>query len=270
MLEGIWALSVTFLFIAALYFAARLIIFKSPEKKFGRKALASLSGAFAVLVTLPTNEEATPWGVIIFLWGLFAWCVYRVFQSPKPISEKVAGENTLAEITANEAVETHLVYKNRFNEVKPYTVHILETTSAAYEVLDLNAGYEKTFNKENLLGTFPTFEQASTFARNEQKKYSVHVPKKIGANFGSPENKMEICFTGFKRADKEQLIALAERTGFHVRTSVVKRLSALICGYNAGPKKVELAKKYGVTIVEGKEAALDFLGTGEISTTSEM
>jgi len=264
MIEGIWALSVTFLFIAALYFAARLIIFKAPKKKFGRKALASLSGAFAVLVMLPTNEEATPWGLIIFLWGLFAWCVYKVFQHPKSIPEKVVREKLPAIIDHNEAVETYLVYKNRFNEVKPYEVHILETTSSTYEVLDLNAGYEKTFNKDNLLGTFPTFEQATSFARNEQKKYSVHVPKKIGANFGNPENKMEICFTGFKKADKAQLIAIAERAGFHVRTSVVKRLSALICGYNAGPKKVELAKKFGITIIEGKEAALDFLGTGEM------
>ncbi len=68
----------------------------------------------------------------------------------------------------------------------------------------------------------------------------------------------QICFTGFRYADKQQLKELAKSHNWIVRESVTKRLNFLCCGYNAGRKKLERAKaQHVITIdVEQFEQAL--------------
>lgn len=74
---------------------------------------------------------------------------------------------------------------------------------------------------------------------------------------------VEICFTGFKKVDKERLAATAEDRGLFVVTTVRKNLEFLCCGYNAGPKKIEKARNQGAFILSEKQF-LALMETGEL------
>lgn len=81
----------------------------------------------------------------------------------------------------------------------------------------------------------------------------------------------EICFTGFKAQDKNNLTKIAESNGMIVRSNVTTQLSILCCGYNAGPAKVERARHQGVMVLSESQFH-SLIETGEIpvdqSTTS--
>ena len=157
-----------------------------------------------------------------------------------------------------------LVYKNRFDEVKPYEVEILISHGDTLEVLDINAAKDKTFLKDNILGEYSSFVEAERQSIRKQKHYKIRTPVKMGANMGNPSSKAELCFTGFRKAEKIELISLAENKGFFIRSDVSGGLTALICGENPGPSKMKRAVNNGAAIVKGKTAFLRFLETGEI------
>ncbi|MGR3220241.1 MAG: hypothetical protein ACUZ8H_10550 [Candidatus Anammoxibacter sp.] len=75
--------------------------------------------------------------------------------------------------------------------------------------------------------------------------------------------KPEICFTGFKKIDKERLSKDAELAGIFLRDSVTKNLEFLCCGDNAGPKKIEKSRHQGAIILNEKQF-IEMLETGEI------
>lgn len=79
------------------------------------------------------------------------------------------------------------------------------------------------------------------------------------------EKLIEICFTGFTPADKNELIKIAEENNFHVAQSVTTNLNFLCCGDNAGPSKMEKAKKQNVQILT-KNEFVNLIETGEMPT----
>ena len=74
---------------------------------------------------------------------------------------------------------------------------------------------------------------------------------------------MDICFTGFKKVDKDELITLAKEHDMSVRGEVTKHLDILCYGYNAGPKKLEKAMAQGVMILN-KTQLESMIETGEV------
>lgn len=86
--------------------------------------------------------------------------------------------------------------------------------------------------------------------------------------YGLPKPKrnerLQICFTGFGASQKEQLADRARSSNLRVVRSVTKSLSLLVCGSNAGPKKIEKAGAQGVVLLEASEFEA-FLETGEIA-----
>ncbi len=74
---------------------------------------------------------------------------------------------------------------------------------------------------------------------------------------------LDVCFTGFKSEDKNRLKKLAENVGLIIRSSVTRSLNFLCCGYNAGPKKIEKARKQNVIVIN-EEQFMQFVGNGEI------
>ncbi|MCF6257692.1 MAG: hypothetical protein L3K25_15580 [Gammaproteobacteria bacterium] len=73
----------------------------------------------------------------------------------------------------------------------------------------------------------------------------------------------EVCFTGFKKPDKDRLIQIAESANMFIRSSVTVNLNYLCCGYNAGPKKIETSRHQG-TVVLSEKQFLNLIETGEI------
>lgn len=76
-------------------------------------------------------------------------------------------------------------------------------------------------------------------------------------------DKPEICFTGFKKEIKLNLVEMAETSGMFVRGSVTKNLVYLCCGGNAGPQKIEDSRHQGSIIINESQFS-ELLETGEI------
>ena len=72
-----------------------------------------------------------------------------------------------------------------------------------------------------------------------------------------------VCFTGFPKDEKAELIKYANENGLFIRKSVTKDLGLLVCGKTAGWKKLEIANKLNVPRVIGTEGFYNFLETGE-------
>lgn len=73
----------------------------------------------------------------------------------------------------------------------------------------------------------------------------------------------DVCFTGFKSIDKDRLTQVADENDVAVRKSVTLGLNFLVCGSNAGPKKVEKARSQNVIALSEIEF-IQLIETGEI------
>ncbi|EGT9725372.1 BRCT domain-containing protein [Salmonella enterica] len=58
-----------------------------------------------------------------------------------------------------------------------------------------------------------------------------------------------ICFTGFDKTKKSELIQIAKDRGFVVKNNVTVGLAYLCCGEHAGPKKISKAKAIGAVLI---------------------
>mgnify|MGYP002529853577 CR=1 FL=1 len=166
----------------------------------------------------------------------------------------------------------HLIYKNRFNEVKAYSVNVIAENDEYLDVFDRDADRIKTFKQSNILSRENTFEEASDKAETLQNDYQ-RIERKISSgkrmpsrdNWANRENKFEVCFTGFAKDEKAELIRFAKENELFIRTAVSKNLGLLVCGKSAGWKKLEVANKLNVPRVIGAEGFYTFLETGEFS-----
>ena len=78
------------------------------------------------------------------------------------------------------------------------------------------------------------------------------------------DGKLEICFTGFKKSVKTQMVEMAKTGNLFVRSSVSKNLDILVCGENVGWAKLKKASEMNVALVYGFDGFSRFLLTGEI------
>ena len=88
--------------------------------------------------------------------------------------------------------------------------------------------------------------------------YKHYPPKK-----DPDKNKPQICFTGFRPAEKEQLFEYANNNGMKIVKSVTNKLSFLCIGENAGPSKIQKATEQKVIIMDDQQF-LKMLKTGEL------
>jgi NAD-dependent DNA ligase len=76
---------------------------------------------------------------------------------------------------------------------------------------------------------------------------------KASSNRRPKDDRHQVCFTGFGATDKDSLGALAESSHLNVVTSVTKDLHFLVAGDNAGPAKLEKARRQGTTVMSKAE-----------------
>jgi NAD-dependent DNA ligase len=67
------------------------------------------------------------------------------------------------------------------------------------------------------------------------------------------DTRQTVCFTGFTASEKDALIKIAESRTLRVVQSVTTDLQFLVCGPNAGPKKLEKATAQGVAIMSEED-----------------
>ena len=156
-----------------------------------------------------------------------------------------------------------LVYLNRFNEVKPLEVEVIEQGDEYIDAKDLREEKVKTLKVSGVLSNHSSFDEAGAEASSQQSNYEIIPRNKTGKVFANPDKKFEVCFTGFSKAEKQELIQLAKDKDIFVRTDVSTNLGLLVCGANAGWSKLKKANKMGVPRVVGLEGFNNFLETGE-------
>ena len=160
-------------------------------------------------------------------------------------------------------MEKFVVYINRFNEVKPYKIKIIFEVGENADVRDLIENKNKTFKRSNILSKHKNFEDAVKEALKIQKLHKIIPRNNTDKKFANPDKKLEVCFTGFSKKDKENLIELAKKNDLFVRTEVTKKLGLLVCGDNAGPSKIKKASEMNIPKVFGEVGFNDYLVSGE-------
>ncbi len=81
------------------------------------------------------------------------------------------------------------------------------------------------------------------------------------------DNRLQVCFTGFGKSKKEELINIARDNRLKVVASVTKKLDYLVGGDNAGPKKIEKAEAQGVQFLNELQFA-NLIETGETPSST--
>ena len=159
---------------------------------------------------------------------------------------------------------SYLVYKNRFNEVKPYAVLIIEESEKFLTVYDFSEEKVKTFKPEWVLDSTPSLSEAFATSERIQEKYEIIPRNKTGRHFANTEKYLEVCFTGFPKAEKERLTQLAKDNDLFVRTGIAQTLGLLVCGETSGWAKLKKASELHIPKVYGAEGFEKFLETGEV------
>ncbi len=161
------------------------------------------------------------------------------------------------------------IYKDSKNKVSVFMIDVLRDEENYLPGFDLKEeGKYKLFKKSRVIKYVEDFEKAESEAKEIQKKFEIIVPGFSTGNYKrnlNKEGKFEVCFTGFSAKDKKRLIEKAESENMLVRGSVTSNLGLLVCGQNAGEKKIEKAEQKGIPKVIAEEGFLNFLETGEIN-----
>ena len=162
-------------------------------------------------------------------------------------------------------MEKYVVYKNRFNEVKPYWIRVDGENEQELSVFDLTVKKRKTFKISQVLHESSNMEEAENAAQMEQSKVKI-IPRGTGTKRPVNHlNKLEVCFTGFASSDKKEMELRAVDNEMFVRSSVTKNLGLLVCGDNAGPAKIKKAMSNNISCIYGIEGFEMFIETGLVS-----
>ncbi|HGT9291347.1 TPA: hypothetical protein ACM21U_004053 [Enterobacter kobei] len=155
--------------------------------------------------------------------------------------------------------EMHFVYINANARIGAHSISNVSHSDSHIQGICQSAHSIRTFRKDRILQEFSSADEAQLSCQSLLPENYLHLTKVI-----KPKTlTFDVCFTGFKKSDKERLIEVAEANSLTVRSSVTQNLQMLCCGYNAGPSKVNAARMKG-TIVIDEESFVHFIETGEI------
>ncbi len=155
--------------------------------------------------------------------------------------------------------EMHFVYINANARIGVHSVSSISHSENHIQGICNKTHTIKTFRKDRILAQFDSAEQAIQSSASFLPEKYTHLVKMTKPR----KLTFDVCFTGFKKADKERLVETALAHDLMVRSSVTQNLQMLCCGYNAGPSKVTAARMKGVIIIDEVDFT-QFLETGEI------
>ncbi len=158
-----------------------------------------------------------------------------------------------------------IIYKNASNIVSVREIEVIHEDETYIDALCHTSNQIKTFRRDRILEEIVDIESQLTKDKvaQYQRQYEI-ISHASHERWMNRQGKPEICFTGFKSKEKEELIRHAEENGFFVRTGISSGLSFLVCGATAGPSKVKDARTQGVLLLN-KDSYLHLAATGEIT-----
>ncbi|MFJ1231391.1 BRCT domain-containing protein [Yersinia proxima] len=160
--------------------------------------------------------------------------------------------------------EAFFVYVNSKGEVSPHHIAKFVHKDDYFQGYSIDKRSYRTFRKDRVLEMFDDKSQlpplVSTSHDGETFNSKLLNDSK---NKVAKVSKIEICFTGFNKEEKDRLTELAKNNGLDVKSGVTSKLYFLCCGENAGPRKIELANGKGVFLITSEQFE-HFIETGEI------
>ena len=166
-------------------------------------------------------------------------------------------KNELEKSSVDQAKVVGFEYCNSQGEIKD--VHLIGWRESGRYLLGrcLEDGKFKTYRIDRIR---KYFENVSDFLKNPVQ----FPPPKLKKTSASSEPQgLQVCFTGYKSDDKKLLERKAQESGLSVVQSVTKNLKFLVCGANAGPKKIEDARDRAVYILSTAQFE-SLIETGEL------
>lgn len=149
------------------------------------------------------------------------------------------------------------IYQDAKGNITARKVSDVTTSDLYIQAYCHSAKALRTFRKDRVLEYFDSLDSLDDRLIHHLANPPIAPPQK------PKDTRLDVCFTGFKKDDKERLTALALDAGMVVRKGVTKSLSFLCGGYNAGPSKMEQARQQGVVVLDEAQF-IGLLETGEI------
>lgn len=150
------------------------------------------------------------------------------------------------------------IYINAKKVINAYSIYQVSESELHLQGICCRSNSLRTFRKDRVLKECSSLDEAISLLSEypvSEHEFLVSKPKKASL--------FEVCFTGFKKDDKERLTSVAIENKMSVRSSVTQNLQVLCCGYNAGPTKVSAARMKGIVILD-EEQFVNLVATGEL------
>ncbi len=162
--------------------------------------------------------------------------------------------------------EVSFTYKNSKDEVADRTVENIHATSNYFAGFCLKAREHRTFRYDNIIGDVRVDGGLTVEAWRKLMGFNEAIIPKRAPGTPRPQLKIEVCFTGFGEKRGSALKALAKENNMLVRSKVTMALHYLVCGWNAGPKKREMAQKIEGCMAINEVEFLEMVDTGLLPT----
>jgi hypothetical protein len=168
----------------------------------------------------------------------------------------MANENVLEELSADQSKVVGFEYCNSQGEIKD--VHLIGWRESGCYLLGrcLEDGKFKTYRIDRIKRYF---SDVSVVLQNPVQL----PPPKLKSSSLDKADGLQVCFTGFTADQKKVFEEQAITAGLAVVQSVTKNLKFLVCGANAGPKKIEQARDRSIYILSSAQFGL-LIETGEL------
>ncbi|MBR0573368.1 MULTISPECIES: WYL domain-containing protein [Pasteurellaceae] len=181
--------------------------------------------------------------------------IFEPKPEPKPeiIKEPKKVKTVLKQSTINRDV-IEFDYVDYHGNPTRRKVRVREVDETYLEGYDLNRRDTRTFKIERIGDEIIELETGLISTKEDWLRDNYDIELDDYLNYEYKEPTLEVCFTGFKKADREGLELDTELTGeFIIRKSVTQNLDILVCGSNAGPTKKAQAERQGAIIYSEEE-----------------
>ena len=191
-----------------------------------------------------------------------------------PMAKFKSAQSEYASLDQNESSKKSIVHGDRLDvisfdyvdaegEFSSRRVKVTMVGQWQFEGVDLEKHATRTFRHDRVVGDVTSeltgeVLAAKDWAADARQNSSSNQSQKVQDDEDEVIDDddaahIEICFTGFTKADKLRLEGMAYLADMQVRQSVTKGLTHLCMGKTAGPKKIDQAVEVGAELIDEAE-----------------
>ncbi|HFW3088277.1 TPA: hypothetical protein ACIBE3_001793 [Salmonella enterica subsp. enterica serovar Reading] len=157
--------------------------------------------------------------------------------------------------------EAFFHYINMSGEISSQLVAHVVQKGEFFQGYSVNKRGYRTFKKNRVLKMFRSEFELDNSELPEQLPIGIEITSTPSVNLHT--DRIEICFTGFNKADKSRLELIAKTNHLHVTNGITEKLFFLCVGKNKGWRKLEKAREKNTLIIT-EDQFIHFVDTGEI------